>query len=156
MARFWWGHKQNDNWIAWMSWSKLGKAKTMGGMGYHDLEWFNIALLAKQGWRLIQNPHGLVSRILTEKYYPHGNFMEADLGRSPSYVWRSIWKARKLLNLGMAWRVGDGSKIGIWKDKWVCRGTVGHVQTLVRILAHDAKVSELIDADTNWWNTALI
>lgn len=58
--------------------------------------------------------------------------------------------------MGMAWRVGDGSKIGIWKDKWVCRGTVGHVQTPIRILAHDAKVSELSDAETNWWNTALI
>lgn len=34
MAKFWWGHKQNDKRIAWMSWTKLGRAKTMGGMGY--------------------------------------------------------------------------------------------------------------------------
>lgn len=102
MARFWLGHKQNDKQIAWLSCSRMGRAKTLGGMGYRDLEWFNLSLLAKQGWRLIQNPNGLVARILMEKYYPHENFMEAVLGRNPSYVWRSIWKSRQLLDLGLA------------------------------------------------------
>jgi hypothetical protein len=86
MTKFWWGHKQNDKRIAWMSWSKLGRAKEWGGMGYRDLEWFNMALLAKQGWRLVQNPGGLVVTVLAEKYYPHGNFMDACLSKRPSYV----------------------------------------------------------------------
>jgi hypothetical protein len=155
MTKFWWGHKQNDKRIAWMNWSKLGRAKEWGGMGYKDLEWFNMALLAKQGWRLVQNPGGLVVTVLAEQYYPHGNFMEACLSKRPSYVWRSIWNSQKLLAMGLAWKVGDGSKISIWQDKWVRMGT-GFIYTSVRILLHDAKVSALLDKDTNRWDTELV
>jgi hypothetical protein len=47
MAKFWWGHKGSDARIAWMSWERMGRAKVKGGMGYRDLENFNMALLAK-------------------------------------------------------------------------------------------------------------
>lgn len=86
MSKFWWGHKHDDSRIAWMSWKKLGWAKEIGGLGYRDLEWFNMVLLAKQGWRLIQNPEGLAAKILKEKYIPRGNFLNSSLRRQPSYV----------------------------------------------------------------------
>jgi hypothetical protein len=34
MGRFWWGSKENDTKVACMSWDRLGRAKTRGGMGY--------------------------------------------------------------------------------------------------------------------------
>lgn len=117
MSRFWWGHKENENRMAWMSWEKLGRSKDRGGMGFRDLECFNLALLAKQGWRLIQNPDTLVARIFKEKYYPDADFISSNLGSRPSYAWRSVWTSKKLLQVGMMWRVGNGKNIKIWHDK---------------------------------------
>ena len=88
-------------------------------MGFRDLYLFNLALLAKQGWRLLQNPHSLVARVLKAKYYPSSSFLKAKLGHNPSFIWRSIWNSRKVLQLGLQWRVGDGRHISIWEDWWI-------------------------------------
>jgi hypothetical protein len=97
MGRFWWGSKENDTKVAWMSWDWLGRAKTKGGMGYRDLESFNLALLAKQGWRFLQQPKSLARQIYREIYFSNGTFLKSSLGSHPSYEWRSIWSAKKLL-----------------------------------------------------------
>lgn len=50
------------------------------GMGFHDMEVFNKALLAKQGWRIVQNLNSILTRALQGKYYPSCSFLEASLG----------------------------------------------------------------------------
>jgi hypothetical protein len=87
MEKFWWGHKDNDNKIAWMRWDWMGKTKERGGLGYREPECFNKALLAKVGWRFHQEPDSLVAKTYREKYYPGGVFMESFLGKRPSYAW---------------------------------------------------------------------
>jgi hypothetical protein len=47
MQRFWCGHKENLSRIHWMSWERMGRAKSSGGFGFRDLVAFNKALLAK-------------------------------------------------------------------------------------------------------------
>lgn len=71
---------------------------------------FNLALLSKQGWRLLKHPTSLASRVLHQKYYPMGEFLNAKLGHKPSYVWRSILAGRDLLSAGLIWRIGTGQQ----------------------------------------------
>jgi hypothetical protein len=134
----------------------MGKAKKIGGLGFRDLECFNTALLAKQRWRIIQNPDSLVVKVLKEKYFPNGTFLDTPLSKRPSYVWRSIWNAKRLLEEGLVWRVGNGENIKIWGDKWLPSPTSHTIQSPVHFLNSEAKVGELIDQDTNWWNISLI
>ena len=67
MQRFWWGHKENISKIHWMSWGKMGITKEKGGLGFRDLGMFHKALLAKQVWRILQNPESLTARIMNAK-----------------------------------------------------------------------------------------
>ena len=57
--KFWWGYGGDSRKVHWVNWKKLCKAKELGGMGFKEIEKFNDALLAKQVWRMINNPNSL-------------------------------------------------------------------------------------------------
>ena len=95
------------------------KSKLDGGMGFRNLRTFNLAMLAKQGWRLISNPNSLVAQIYKVRYYPHGDVFKAKLGSNPSYTWRSIFNGLEVVKRGTWWRIGNGERIHIWEDKWL-------------------------------------
>jgi hypothetical protein len=133
----------------------MGRAKSAGGLGFRDLLMFNKALLAKQCWRLVQFPHSLSSRILKAKYFPNSSFLASELGKRPSFIWRSFLAAKDLLSSGITWRVGDGKSINIWGDNWLPNFGVLNFQSEL-FLHRDAKVSDLIDVSIRGWNDGLI
>jgi hypothetical protein len=156
MQHFWWKKSNNESNVHWMSWRRMGRRKNDGGMGFRDFNSFNKALLAKQVWRLWQTPDSFLARIMKGKYYSGGNILDASLGAKPSYAWRSIHGSCELLKYGLIWRVGNGAKIRIWKDKWIPRPSTYRVQSIPRVLHSDATVSDLIDGDTRWWNKTML
>jgi hypothetical protein len=81
-----------------------------GGMGFRGMPTFNLAMLGKQCWRLLTEPNSSCARVLKGRYFPNEDFLNASKPRSASYTWRSILKGKKLLQLGLFWRVRDGSK----------------------------------------------
>lgn len=60
---------------------------------------FNRGLLAKQVWRIINEPLSLMAQILKARYFKHVDIMDANLGSNPSYIWRSICGAEILLEM---------------------------------------------------------
>jgi hypothetical protein len=77
------------------------KAKECVGIGFRDMNFFNQALLAKQGWRLIHNPNSLCARVLKSKYFPNGNLLDTIFASDASPVWRGIEFGLELLKRGL-------------------------------------------------------
>ncbi|KAJ8754033.1 hypothetical protein K2173_001931 [Erythroxylum novogranatense] len=120
MNGFFWHNGGRDNkGLRWMQWKKLAIPKIFGGLGYRELRHFNLALLTKQGWRILKFPNSIASSILKARYFPHTDFFSADLGNNPSQIWRSIHQAKALLIQGCRRRVGNGQSIQIWRDPWL-------------------------------------
>ena len=80
IAKFWWGKSGGDKGIHWVSRAVLGLPKSERGMGFRSFCDFNDALLAKQCWRLIQEPNSLWAQVLKTRYFPHCSFLEAKRG----------------------------------------------------------------------------
>ncbi|ONI05713.1 hypothetical protein PRUPE_5G020600 [Prunus persica] len=105
--------------IALYWWEKLCIPKCFGGLGFQIFEAFNKAMVAKQAWRLLENPDSLVSRIMKARYFPAGDFLLAKVGNCPSLVWRGIVWGRQVIKQGLVWRVSDGQSIKMFQDQWI-------------------------------------
>ncbi|XP_042944640.1 uncharacterized protein LOC122278525 [Carya illinoinensis] len=156
MARFWWSHMQNDKRVHWRSWSKMGDSKGRGGLGFRELKCFNKAMLAKQVWRILNNPNSLVARVMQEKYFKGKSVLDAKLGYSPSLIWRSLFSYVGLIKDGLSWRVGDGNVIKIWKDRWVPSSSSHLLQSPMKMLPAEATIKQLIKEGSGKWNKELI
>ena len=78
----------------------------LGLLGGDDkIELFNLALLARQAWRILQDPSSLSARILAAVYFPEGSFLDATLGSSPSRIWRAICDGKDVLKQGLIRRI---------------------------------------------------
>lgn len=97
----------------------MSRPKCFGGLGFKKLHEFNLAIVGKQAWRLGINPSSLVAELLKAKYFPNSNYLDAQVGSNPSFLWRSIWECKILIKQGAYCRVGNGSSIMIWKDVWL-------------------------------------
>ena len=90
-------------------------------MGFGDLYTFNLAILAKQGWNILQRLDFLLFQILKSWYFPMNSFLDAQLGAIPSYTWKTILVGIEVLLEGLRWTVGDGIDINIdiRELKWI-------------------------------------
>ncbi|XP_062010454.1 uncharacterized mitochondrial protein AtMg00310-like [Rosa rugosa] len=118
-ASFFWGDTNDKRKIHWRSWERLCLTKHEGGMGFKNIYAYNLAMFAKQGWRLVTNPNSLIARLYKARYFPHCEFWQAELGQAPSFSWRSILAGRPVLKAGTQWRIGDGMQVNVWNDSWI-------------------------------------
>ncbi|XP_048633704.1 uncharacterized mitochondrial protein AtMg00310-like [Brassica napus] len=116
IAQFWWSSNPPKRGIHWAKWEKVHLPKEECGIGFRLIYEFNLELLAKQLWRLVQYPDSLVARVLRGRYYRTTSPLRAISTSSPSYVWTIISAARKLLLLGIRQKIHSGYDVRVWED----------------------------------------
>jgi hypothetical protein len=155
ICRFWWAQQKNEKKVHWISWKKMTQPKKEGGLGFRDLYLFNLAMLARQVWRILTDPESLCARVLRAKYFPERSVLEATRVRNMSYTWRSILKGVEVIKKGLIWRVGNGEEINIWNDPWLNRDgpkkpITSRGQNII------TRVSERINPATGQWDVQLV
>lgn len=91
MNSFWWkSNSTSSKGIRWLAWDRMSMSKKKGGLGFHDLHGFNMALLRKQYWNLINNPSPLVVKVLKARYYLSYSLLQANRSGGSSYTWSEI------------------------------------------------------------------
>lgn len=139
-----------------MEWSRMCMPKSCGGLGVRDLRKFNLAMLAKQGWRLLQETNTLVSTIMKAKYYPDSTILDAKLGNNPSYVWRSLVAAMDVVKAGARRQIGNGQATKIWHIPWLPSEDNGCVTTIMPEHLKDDTVNSLMNEEGNGWDIDVI
>ncbi|XP_062075987.1 uncharacterized mitochondrial protein AtMg00310-like [Humulus lupulus] len=105
-ARFWWGGDDTKQKMHWCTWGRLWWHKEDGGMGFRDLHLFNQAMLAKQAWRLYDDPSSLAAKVLKGLYHRKKPFGSMVKSKNGSFVWKNILWGKELFDAGSIWRVG--------------------------------------------------
>ncbi|KAK1400041.1 hypothetical protein POM88_009904 [Heracleum sosnowskyi] len=104
---------------------------------------------------LQSQPDTLVSRIFKARYYRTGEFLTAELGHNPSFVWRSVLEAREVVRMGARRRVGNGEEINIINDPWLPCEDNPRVTTAHPSLV-DKNVSTLFETGILAWDKDLV
>ncbi|CAN1302694.1 Uncharacterized mitochondrial protein AtMg00310, partial [Linum perenne] len=105
--------------INWANASILTKPKREGGLGFKDFRMFNMALLVRQGWRMVQNPDQLWVKLLKGLYFHNVDFLVASKSRYPSWVWSNLCDSRQILWNGELKNLVNGASIRVGEDPWI-------------------------------------
>jgi hypothetical protein len=81
-------------------------------MGFRDLNCLNQAPLAKQAWRLLDQPDSLCARLLKAKYFPFGKLTYNAFIKNASPCWQGITHGLELLKQCVVWRIINGKRQG--------------------------------------------
>jgi len=89
ISNYWWSSGIDHRGMHWRNWPDMCLPKSQGGLGFRDIKHFNLAMLGKQGWRLMVTPESLCTRVLKGRYYPNCDFMSATKKKGASHTWRA-------------------------------------------------------------------
>ncbi|XP_021726206.1 uncharacterized protein LOC110693390 [Chenopodium quinoa] len=150
--RFIWGGNEEKNRIHLLSWETLQIPKEKGGLGIRSARQSNSAFLAKLGWRVLNEPNALWSRVLRHKYCSGQCDIDMFVPTSSmSNVWRGITENASLLKKGSAVAIGNGGRTLFWDHVWATDGPLRDVA--IDQIPEDidgAIVAELWDDDSGW------
>ena len=156
IVQFWWSSNPPKRGIHWAKWEKVCPPREEGGIGFRLIHEFNLALFAKQLWRLVQFPDSLVARVLRGRYYRLSLPLRVISVNSPSYVWTRISAARELLMLGIRQKIHSGYEVKAWEDLWIPMTPARPAIPVAPVMNPNMRVRDLINQESKDWDASLL
>ena len=156
VAQFWWSSNPPKRGIHWTKWEKVCLPREESGIGFRMIHEFNLALPAKQLWRLVQYHDSLVAKVLRGRYYRMSSPLRTISVSSSSYVWTSISAARKLLLLGIRQKIHSGYEVKAWEDPWIPTTPARPAHPLAPVIHPNMRVSNFINQESKEWDVGLL
>ena len=154
----WWKPKEKEGrYIAWKGWNKLCQPRCVDGLGFKKTRELNETLLAKFAWMVASGKQSLCMEVLRSKYKVKEDWLKAEPSKSASPTWRGIERAKKLIEKGACFLVGDGKSINVWVDPWV--PWIEEFKTKPRIddyLQLPLKAHHFIDHASKTWHEDMV
>ncbi|CAL1411454.1 unnamed protein product [Linum trigynum] len=137
---FIWGDEPDKSKMHLVAWEKMTTPKCQGGVGLRPTRLPNLAMLAKGGWRLMQEKDTLWTQVMQAKYgrQRQGLSLLCPVQGS-SFTWTSFSKAIPILENRCVWNIKNGRSTKFWNDPWV-------LQVPLRDMALDEILMELEEA----------
>eukprot|EP00253_Pinus_taeda_P028145 PITA_28145 len=136
-SRFLWAGTKENSTLPWVAWEKVARPKDWGGWGIKSLLDFRLSLAAKSGSRLIKMEN-LWTRTVKRKYIdptPLEDWIRNPIKTQKNVfaIWKATLESFKVVEQGLAWKIGNGEKVKIGKDPWVgCNGNYALSPDLVQ------------------------
>ncbi|KAL5537789.1 hypothetical protein UlMin_045385 [Ulmus minor] len=90
------------------AWDAICKPKSCGGLGFHHMKDFNVAILSNWGWKILIGASSLCLSVLRAKYLYHTGLFDTPVKAGDSRFWKLILPSVNLLKEGACYMVGDG------------------------------------------------
>ncbi|XP_021857984.2 uncharacterized protein [Spinacia oleracea] len=157
LLKFWWATSSSRKPIYWRKKELLYHHKGEGGVGIKEIGTLNLALLARQSWRMYSNPRLLASKLFKGKYGgdPISLGYRDTTPRSCSWAARSLIKASNSLKDGVRTRIGNGETTRITQDTWVGNSKLKMKNTSSNDVRQLTTVAHLMTTERRW-NAPLI
>ncbi|XP_074352565.1 uncharacterized protein LOC141691704 [Apium graveolens] len=156
MNGYWCWHGIDRKWIRWKAWERMCVRNEAGGLGFKCLRNFNLSMLAKQAWRLLNNDNPLVTACMKAKYYPTRDFLNAKIGVNPSFMWRSLIAAQYIIRKGCRKKIGDGTQTMIWEVPWLPHLENGYLTTEMPGNLAGSKVCSFMEINEKKWDDEVL
>ncbi|GJX93922.1 hypothetical protein Tco_0348508 [Tanacetum coccineum] len=101
-----------------VAWDVVCLPKKEGGLGLRKLEMFNKALMTSHVWDLLLHKESLWIKWIHSYKLRGRNFWDVPFRGNMTWGWRKILQLRPILLEFIWYRIGDGSKISMWFDRW--------------------------------------
>nr|GFB41901.1 reverse transcriptase domain, reverse transcriptase zinc-binding domain protein [Tanacetum cinerariifolium] len=118
MRGFMWCHGKLRSGKAKVAWEVICLPKDERGLGIHRLDTFNKALITTRIWKLLTRKESLWVQWIHAYKLRGRSFWDVPYRGNMSWGWRNILKLRPLIRHFIWHKIGDGSDMLVWFNRW--------------------------------------